>query len=132
MTIGIAEVLKLVGLNWVDLTNPSRLQEVDTVNRLVQLRFTDSRLDWCEGRLPTLDGPIALRWRKEGGKLIYQVSAPAGYAVKTDNRSSLESSATALTRLPQSGLGGRFFRKQVRGFASKFEEANRRAGQMGL
>ena len=36
------------------------LQEVDTVNKTVQVRFTDSRLDWCEGRIPTPDGPIAL------------------------------------------------------------------------
>ncbi|HOX58770.1 MAG TPA: hypothetical protein P5205_10870 [Candidatus Paceibacterota bacterium] len=66
------------------------LHRVDTVNHLVQLRFTDSRLDWCEGRFPTADGPIALRWRKDGGKHLYQVTAPAGYTIKTENRSSLE------------------------------------------
>lgn len=66
------------------------LQQVDTVNRLIQLRFTDSRLDWCEGCLPTVDGPVALHWRKDGGKLLYQVSAPSGYAIKAENRSSLE------------------------------------------
>ena len=66
------------------------LQQVDTVNHLVQLRFTDSRLDWCEGRLPIADGFVTLRWRKEGGKLIYQLTAPAGYSIKTENRSSLE------------------------------------------
>jgi alpha-L-rhamnosidase len=66
------------------------LQEVDTVNKNVQLRFTDSRLEWCEGRLPTVDGPVALRWRKEAGKLVYQVTAPAGYTIKAENRSGLE------------------------------------------
>jgi alpha-L-rhamnosidase len=66
------------------------LQDVDTVNKSVQLRFTDSRLDWCEGRLPTVDGPVELRWRKDAGKLIYQVTAPAGYTVRTENRSGLE------------------------------------------
>ena len=66
------------------------LQEVDTVNKTVQLRFTDSRLDWCEGRMPTTDGPVELRWRKEGGKRIYQVTVPAGYTVKAENRSSLQ------------------------------------------
>ena len=65
------------------------LREVDTVNRLVQLRFTDSRLDWCEGRLPTLDGPVELRWRKDAGKRRYQVTVPAGYTVKLENRSAL-------------------------------------------
>jgi alpha-L-rhamnosidase len=66
------------------------LQEVDTVTKAVQLRFTDSRLEWCEGRLPTLDGSIELRWRKDAGKLVYQVTAPAGYTIKAENRSSLE------------------------------------------
>ncbi len=66
------------------------LQQVDAVNKSVQLRFTDSRLDWCEGRLPTADGPVELRWRKDGGKLVYQVTVPAGYTIKTENRSSLQ------------------------------------------
>ena len=65
------------------------LQQVDAVNRVVQLRFTDSRLDWCEGRMPTPDGPVELRWRKDEGKLLFQVSVPAGYTIKTENRGTL-------------------------------------------
>ena len=65
------------------------LQQVDTVNKRVQLRFTNSRLDWCEGRMPTVDGPVELRWRKEDGKRIYHVTVPAGYAIKTENSSTL-------------------------------------------
>ena len=65
------------------------LQEVDTVNKNVSIRFTDTRLDWCEGRMPTLDGPVELRWRKENGKRIYQVVVPAGYTISTENRSAL-------------------------------------------
>jgi alpha-L-rhamnosidase len=65
------------------------LQQVDTVNKTVQLRFTDSKLDWCEGRMPTPDGPVELRWRKEGAKRVYQATAPAGYAIQIDNRSPL-------------------------------------------
>jgi alpha-L-rhamnosidase len=66
------------------------LQQVDTVNKTVQLRFTDLRLEWCEGRIPTSDGPVALRWRKEGDRRIYQVTAPAGYAIKIENRSAMQ------------------------------------------
>jgi alpha-L-rhamnosidase len=66
------------------------LEEIDTVNKKVQVRLTDSRLDWCEGRVPTPDGPVELRWRKEDGKLVYQLTAPAGYAVDVENRSSLQ------------------------------------------
>ncbi len=66
------------------------LKEIDTVNKTVQLRFTDSRLDWCEGSIPTLDGPVSLRWRKDGSKLVYSLIAPAGYKVALENRGSLE------------------------------------------
>ena len=66
------------------------LQEVDAINKTVQLRFTDSRLDWCEGRVPTIDGPVELRWRKENGKLCYQVAVPAGYTIRAENRGTLE------------------------------------------
>ena len=66
------------------------LQQVDTLNRNVQLRFTDSRLDWCEGSLPTADGPVELRWRKDGGKRLYQITVPTGYTVRTENRSGLQ------------------------------------------
>jgi alpha-L-rhamnosidase len=65
------------------------LYRVDTVNKAVQLRFTDSKLDWCEGRQPTADGPVSVRWRKEGGQLLYQVTVPAGYKLAVRNQSRL-------------------------------------------
>ena len=66
------------------------LHRVDSVSKAVQLRFTDLKLDWCEGRMPTPDGPVELRWRRDGGKLRYQVVTPAGYTVQVENRGSLE------------------------------------------
>ena len=66
------------------------LASVDTVNKTVQLRFTDLQLDRCEGSQPVPDGKVELRWRKEGGKLRYTVAVPAGYSVRVDNRSQLE------------------------------------------
>jgi hypothetical protein len=35
-------------------------------------------------------GPVELRWRKDAGKLVYQVTVPAGYTIKTENRSGLQ------------------------------------------
>jgi alpha-L-rhamnosidase len=69
------------------------LASVDTVNKAVQLRFTDLKLDRCEGSMPTPDGPVSLRWRRDGTKLRYHVSVPAGYTVKVDNRSQLQATA---------------------------------------
>ena len=66
------------------------LASVDTVNKTVQLRFTDLQLDRCEGSQPVPGGTVELRWRKEGGKLRYTVAVPAGYTVRVDNRSRLD------------------------------------------
>ncbi len=66
------------------------LHLVDTVNKKVALRFTDLSLNWCEGSVPTADGPISLRWRKADGKLVYQVIVPAGYTTSIENLSQME------------------------------------------
>jgi alpha-L-rhamnosidase len=63
------------------------LARVDTVTREVHLRFTDLKLDWCEGSLPTPDGRVELRWRRDDEKLRYKLSVPAGYTVRVENRS---------------------------------------------
>ncbi len=66
------------------------LHRVDVVHHEVELRFPDLDLDWCEGQLPTHDGPIELRWRKDASTLRYRVSVPAGYTVTVDNQSRLD------------------------------------------
>ena len=38
------------------------MSRVDTIGKVVWLRFTDITLDWCNGSIPTADGPIDLRW----------------------------------------------------------------------
>jgi alpha-L-rhamnosidase len=65
-------------------------REVDAVNKRVRLRFSDSGLEWCEGRLKTVDGPVDLRWRKEGGTLTYKISVPPGYSVLAENATAFE------------------------------------------
>lgn len=66
------------------------LASVDTVNKAVQLRFTGVKLDHCVGSMPTPEGTVALRWRKDARQLRYRLDAPVGYTVKVDNRSGLE------------------------------------------
>jgi alpha-L-rhamnosidase len=66
------------------------LASVDTATKTVKVRFTDLKLDRCEGSMPTPDGKVGLRWRRNEGRLYYQVSVPSGYAVTVDNRSKLE------------------------------------------
>ena len=66
------------------------LYNVDTVRRSVALRFTESRLEWCRGLMPTPDGPVELSWRKENGMFIYRINAPRGYDIKVENRCGME------------------------------------------
>ena len=63
---------------------------VDPVRKTVQLRLGDLKLDWCQGSRPTPEGSIELSWRKDGERLLYRLSVPAGYRVSIENCSGLE------------------------------------------
>ena len=65
------------------------LYRVDSVSKVVQVRFSDSSISMCEGRVPTSDGFVSLKWEKTSGKLTYQVDAPAGYDVEVRNQGTL-------------------------------------------
>jgi hypothetical protein len=60
---------------------------VDPIRKQVTLRFGDATLDWCEGTVPTPDGPVELRWWREGSNLAYRVDAPRGYRTTIENAS---------------------------------------------
>lgn len=72
------------------------IYEVDISGKTVSVRFTDSPLDWCEGRMPIADGFISVRWKKASGVITYQVDVPAGYKVVIANVSSMKISAGLL------------------------------------
>ncbi len=61
------------------------LYRVDMVRQAVHVRFTPSSLDMCEGRVPTPDGVISMRWTKTADALTYQLDVPAGYSVQVEN-----------------------------------------------
>lgn len=61
------------------------MAEVDTVNKVVRLRFADVTLDWCKGTVPTSEGPIDLRWSQAGAKMTYQLTVPPGFFVEVEN-----------------------------------------------
>ncbi len=60
------------------------LYKVDMVRKEVHLRFTPLAIDWCEGRTPTPDGFVYLRWVKTPDGLTYQLDVPAGYRVQVE------------------------------------------------
>jgi alpha-L-rhamnosidase len=65
------------------------LYKVDMVRKEVHLRFTNLSLDWCEGRTPTPDGFVFMRWVRTPDALTYQIDVPAGYSVHVENLSKL-------------------------------------------
>jgi len=66
------------------------LARVDRVAKQVQVRLGPQQLAWCEGSLPTDDGPLSLRWRKEGARLVYRLALPTGWTATVDNQSGLK------------------------------------------
>ncbi|MBN1917927.1 MAG: hypothetical protein JW889_08475 [Verrucomicrobia bacterium] len=65
------------------------LSQLDTAAKRITLRFTNVALASCEGRIPTPDGDLALRWTKDGRTLTCTVEAPPGYAVDVENPDAL-------------------------------------------
>ena len=74
------------------------LYHVDTVRKAVHVRFTPSSLEMCEGRVPTPDGFVSMRWTRTPDALTYQLDVPAGYSVQVQN---LTTSSVIQKRFPQ-------------------------------
>lgn len=66
------------------------LQDLSTTAKTIRIRFADSGLTWCEGAIPTPDGPIAIRWRRAEDTLLYELTVPAGYRVTLENQTQLK------------------------------------------
>ena len=65
------------------------LYRIDRVGKSVQVCFSDSSIPMCEGRVPTPDGFVFLKWKKDSGTLTYQLDVPAGYSVQVENRGAV-------------------------------------------
>lgn len=64
-------------------------REIDRVHKRLKLRFAPVSLEWCEGEIPSPDGPITLKWRKSPAGLDYTCRAPKGYTVEVENATGL-------------------------------------------
>ena len=58
---------------------------VDTQKKVIHLKIADVGLDWCEGRIMTPQGPVVVKWWKEGSQTVCRADVPAGYVVEIDN-----------------------------------------------
>ncbi len=55
---------------------------IDPVNQVLQLRFIETGLDWCEATIPLGDELISLRWTSDGETITYDLDLPAGFTVE--------------------------------------------------
>ncbi len=63
------------------------LYQVDTVNKIISVRFGNLKLSECEGCIPTPDGLVTLSWKKNQDAIGYRLSVPPGYKVRIKNLS---------------------------------------------
>jgi len=62
------------------------IEAIDTNRKTVYIRFAEAGLPWCEGSVPTPDGPVRLKWRhQDGGAIAYHCAVPVGYEVRVEN-----------------------------------------------
>jgi hypothetical protein len=74
------------------------LHRIDPVGKQVHLRFTETPLTDCQGRVPSADGFVTLRWTKTGDELIYQLDVPAGYSVTVSTMGNIKVQARRFPR----------------------------------
>lgn len=60
------------------------LSRIDPAGRVIEVRFPDAGLEWCEGRTATPNGPVSLHWRRDGQEIRYRCSVPAGYELRVE------------------------------------------------
>lgn len=66
---------------------------VDAVTKRVALRFAPLTLQACEGNVMTPDGPITVRWTRDGETITYAVETPAGYRVEASTLAGVTATA---------------------------------------
>jgi alpha-L-rhamnosidase len=61
------------------------VRTLDPRARTIRLRLGESKLGWCQGRIPTADGPVHISWSLAGGHLRWRCQAPCGWTVSTED-----------------------------------------------
>ncbi len=63
------------------------IRSIDGASKTVNIRFTDLKLEQCQGAIPVAGGVVALRWRRGPEGIRYRTETPPGYEVKVENLS---------------------------------------------
>lgn len=66
------------------------IYRVDAPGKKVTLRFANTGLDWCEGKIPVKNGYISVSWHKDGDRVIYRANVPEGWKLEVENPYALK------------------------------------------
>lgn len=63
---------------------------VDSEHKIVHLRLGDTGLNRCEGKMPTADGLLSVRWQKEGNTIRYHAQLPQDYQLQIETLGNIQ------------------------------------------
>ena len=63
--------------------------DINVLNKFISLRFEASDLEWCEGRVPIINGYLSVKWWKEDNTFFYSVEIPGGFNLEVENMTGL-------------------------------------------
>lgn len=63
------------------------LYRIDQQNKVIKLRFCDTALKQCEGKVPAGDNYVSLNWWEDSGCIYFKLDIPADYTVEVTNLS---------------------------------------------
>jgi alpha-L-rhamnosidase len=71
------------------------VRQIDQPKKRIQLHFTRCGLEHCEGQIPTLDGPVSVRWKRKLQMIQYRCEVPSGYFVDVSTADGLNAVSSA-------------------------------------
>jgi len=63
------------------------VSQIDYLQKVITIHFTDIPLNECSGSLPIGDSSVILKWKRFGNTIRYTVKEPAGFKLKIENLS---------------------------------------------
>ncbi|HMA61698.1 MAG TPA: hypothetical protein VKP78_03520, partial [bacterium] len=65
------------------------LYRVNRIDSTVQIRFTKSNLQWCQGSMPVRNDLIKMKWKKEANSIYWTLKTPQGWTYQVENLTEL-------------------------------------------
>jgi alpha-L-rhamnosidase len=66
------------------------IRDIDYINKIITVRFTDLVLDGCSGTIPIGEDSVNMSWKRSGNQINYSFKAPEGYQVKFEKLTSAQ------------------------------------------